>query len=641
MSEPRSDLLLEIAHVLFIDIVAYSKLIINEQHELLQKLNETVRATEAFRDAEISGKLIRFPTGDGMALVFSTTPDAPVQCALEISTALRGQADLRVQMGIHSGPVSGIKDVNDRSNIAGTGINLAQRVMDCGDAGHILLSKRVAEDLEQYRQWRPYLHDLGEWEPKHGVRIHLFNLYTDESGNTQLPETLKRQRLEKAAAAASPRKIAPLRRFIPIGAALITIALATGVWLVFHRAQQRTTNAYSGGAVTSISQKRVAVLPFKPVLPENRDPVLKLGMADTFIAKLSNSREVIVSSLAAVRKYAGLEQDALAAGRELQASSVLEGNVQKVGDRIRVTARLINVTDGSSPWAATFDEKFTDVFAVQDAISQKVANALALRLSGEEKNRLTKRYTNNVDACQLYITGRYHWSIFTPPDIRKSIDFFQQAIDLDPAYALVYFGLAEANRSLSINADVPSKDCLPKAKAAATKALEIDESLAEAHASFSFSLIWFDWDWAAAEKEAKRAVALNPNSAHAHFAYAHLLSDLGRNDEAIAEIAQARELDPAFLLYRALEGMVLHHAGRNDEALAKLQQVIELDANFWITHLMLGKVYTQQRKYPEAIAEFSKARELSHGNSEAIGSIGYAARRWPVIQQKLVRSSRN
>jgi TolB-like protein len=481
---------------------------------------------------------------------------------LKISKALRGQAELQVRMGIHSGPVSGVKDVNDRSNIAGTGINVAQRVMDCGDAGHILLSKRVAEDLEQYRQWRPYLHDLRECEVKHGARIQIFNLYIDKLGNPLLPETFKRQRLEKAAAAASPRKIAPLRRFTAIGALLIAIILAAELWLVSHRAQQGTTSTHGEGAAASMAQKRIAVLPFKPVLPENRDQVLELGMADTLIAKLSNSREVIVSSLTSVRKYASLEQDALAAGHELQVSSVLEGNVQKVGDRIRVTARLINVTDGSSLWAATFDEKFTDVFAVQDAISQKVADALALRLSGEEKNRLTKRYTNNVDAYQLYITGRYHWSKFTPLDIRKSIDCFQRAIDLDPAYALAYFGLAEANRSLSINADVPSKDCLPKARTAATKALEIDESLAEAHASLSFSLIWFDWDWAKGEAEAKRAIALNPNSAHAHFAYAHVLSDLGRHDEAIAEIARARELDPAFLLYRALEGMLLHHAGR-------------------------------------------------------------------------------
>src|SRR5881392_1614070 len=189
MAEPKSDLRLEIAHVLFIDIVAYSKRLIDEQHELLQDLNQIVRNTEAFRSAETSGKLIRVPTGDGMALVFSTTPEAPVQCALEIGKALRSNSELQVRMGIHSGPVSGIMDVNDRSNIAGAGINVAQRVMDCGDAGHILLSRRVAEDLEQYRLWQPYLHDLGECEVKHRVRV--FNLYTDEVGNRDVPAKLK------------------------------------------------------------------------------------------------------------------------------------------------------------------------------------------------------------------------------------------------------------------------------------------------------------------------------------------------------------------------------------------------------------------------------------------------------------------
>jgi len=372
-----------------------------------------------------------------------------------------------------------------------------------------------------------------------------------------------------------------------------------------------------------VPTKSIAVLPFKPITPQEGDQVLELGMADTLIAKLSNSRKIIVSSLNAVRKFTALEQDATQAGRELQVNAVLEGNVQRMADRIRVTARLINVADGASLWADTFDEKFTDVFAVQDAISQKVADALALRLSGEEKNRLTKRYTENVEAYQLYLTGRYHWSRLTPPDIRKGIGFLQQAIELDPGYALAYAGLATANRALAMNADAPSKDCLPQAKAAAMKAIELDDSLAEAHSALSFGLIWYDWDWAAAEREAKRALALDPNSALSHFAYAHILSDQGHHQEAIAEIAHARELDPVFLLIRALEGMILHHAGRNDEALTRLQKALELDPNFWVTHLMLGRVYIQQRKYSEAIAEFTKARELSHGNSEAIGSIGY------------------
>ena len=348
-------------------------------------------------------------------------------------------------------------------------------------------------------------------------------------------------------------------------------------------------------------------------------------MADTLITKLSNSREIIVSSLNSVRKFVDLDQDSLAAGRALQVSSVLEGNVQRAGGRIRVTARLIKVADGSSLWAGTFDEKFTDVFAVQDAISQKVADALALRLSGEEKSQLSKRYTDNIEAYQLYLTGRYHYARLIPPEIRTAMTFYQQAIDRDPKYALAYFGLAEANRSLAITSDVPSKDSLPQAKAAAQKALAIDDSLAEAHASLSFSLVWFDWDWAAAERESQRAITLNPNSAMAHFSHAHLLSDLGRHDEAVADGMRAVELDPLFFLYRAIGALFLHHAGRNEEARVQLEKTFDLDPNFWIAHLTLGKVYTQQRKYPEAIAEFEKAKELSRGNSEAIASIGYVA----------------
>src|SRR5438445_8120942 len=512
MPEPKSDLRLEIAHVLFIDIVGYSKRLIDEQHELLGDLNRLVRKTEAFRSAETSGKLIRVPTGDGVALVFSTTPEAAGKCALEISKALRSHSELRVRMGIHSGPVSGIMDVNDRSNIAGAGINVAQRVMDCGDAGHILLSKRVAEDLEQYRQWRPHLHELGECEVKHGARVSLANLYNDEVGNPAIPEKLEKERKTKAAApSVKPAKLQ--KPALLTGAILAAIALVIGFWAFSHRQSQKMANA---------PEKRIAVLPFKPLLPDNRDQVLELGMADSLIAKLSNIREMVVRSLNSVRKYGGLEQDPLAAGRELEVNSVLEGNVQKSGDRIRVTARLISVADGSSLWANTFDEKFTDVFAVQDAISQKVADALALRLSGEEQKRLTRRYTENLEAYQLYLTGRYHHARLIPPEVRKSIEFFQKAIDLDPNYALAYFGLAEANRSLAITSDVPSKDCLPRAKGAAMKAIELDDFLAEAHASLSFTLIWYDWDWGGGEREARRAVALNPNSGIAHYAYAHV-----------------------------------------------------------------------------------------------------------------------
>ena len=189
-ADPASELRFEIGHVLFIDIVGYSKLLINEQSEQMQKLREIVRGTEQFRLAEVQGKLLRLPTGDGGALVFRTSPEAPVLCALEISKELRKHPELRVRIGIHSGPVNEITDLNEQANIAGAGINVAQRIMDCGDAGHILLSKHLAEDLEQYRQWQPYLHELGECEVKHGVRVSVVNLYTDEVGNSEVPEKL-------------------------------------------------------------------------------------------------------------------------------------------------------------------------------------------------------------------------------------------------------------------------------------------------------------------------------------------------------------------------------------------------------------------------------------------------------------------
>ena len=358
MSELNPDLRLEIAHVLFIDIVGSSKLLTNEQSELLRELNQIVRSTEQFRAAEAADKLMRLPSGDGMALVFFTSPDAPVRCALEISKALGDQPKLPLRMGIHSGPVDEVIDVNDRLNVAGAGITTAQRVMDCGDAGHILLSKRIADDLAQNSKWRPHLHDLGECEVKHGVRINIVNFYTDGIGNPAKPEKFKRA-TQTSAAAPSTRSTNLRNPTLLAGALLAAIALAIGFWSFSQRAQRSTT---ASRVATPSVEKKIAVLPFKPLLPENRDQVLELGMADSLITKLSNIREMVVRSLNSVRKYGGLEQDPLAAGRELQVDSVLEGNVQKSGDRIKVTARLISVADGSSLWANTFDEKFTDVF---------------------------------------------------------------------------------------------------------------------------------------------------------------------------------------------------------------------------------------------------------------------------------------
>jgi hypothetical protein len=261
-SEHSSAVKFEIGHVLFIDIVGYSKLLINEQSEQLQKLKEIVRGTEQFRLAETEGKLLRLPTGDGGALVFRNNPEAPVLCAMEIAKALKGYPQLRVRMGIHSGPVNEVTDLNEQANIAGAGINLAQRVMDCGDAGHILLSKRIADDLEQYPQWRPLLHELGECEVKHGVRLSVVNLYTNEVGNSQMPRKLQARRMEETTAKTFPGVPHLSKPSLIAAAVVFLVVLGAGLFLFAHKSEKTAPGIAMKEAGASANNKSIAVLPF-------------------------------------------------------------------------------------------------------------------------------------------------------------------------------------------------------------------------------------------------------------------------------------------------------------------------------------------------------------------------------------------
>jgi len=362
----------------------------------------------------------------------------------------------------------------------------------------------------------------------------------------------------------------------------------------------------------------LAVLPFKPLLEKERDEALELGMADSLIIRLSNSRDMIVRPLTSVRRFSGLEQDAQSAGRELDVESVLDGSIQRAGARIRLTARLTDVADGRSLWVGTFDEEFTDVFSVQDAISERVAGALQMHLGAE-----AKRHTVSTRAYGLYLQGRYHWSRLVPTEVRKSIEFYEQAIAVDPNYALAYTGIAVAYVSLSIASDAKPAESFPKAKAAALKAVTLDESLSDAHAYLSFIHFWFDWDWAAAESEVRRAIALNANSAEAHRGYGILLSQLGRQDEAIVEGTRARELDPLALITRTNEALFFYYSNQLPVAEDKLRAALELEPNFWIALLSIAKVYVAQGRYREAIAELTKARKLSGGSAQPLSMLGY------------------
>lgn len=375
-------------------------------------------------------------------------------------------------------------------------------------------------------------------------------------------------------------------------------------------------------SVSSI--KTVAVLPFKPLVADNRDEALEIGMADTLITRLGGNREIIVRPLSSVRRFGNLEQDAQSAGRELGVDSVLDGNIQHWGDKIRVNVLLIRTADGATLWAGTFDEKFTDIFVVQDAISQKVAAALALRLSSDEKNRLNKRGTENLEAYRFYLQGRYHALKATPPDIRKGIEFYQQAIAADPLYALAYAGMAQAYAALPITSDAPPNEAFPQAKAAAQKALEIDPNLAEARMISGVVKFWFDWNWTNSEAELKKAIEINPKNADAHRFYAVLLTVLGRSDEALAEMELARQSDPLSLIAGALKAQAFFYAGRDAEAIEQSNETLEIEPNFWIAHLMLARIYIRQNRFDEAISAAKKAEEFSGGNSEALSLAGYA-----------------
>jgi tetratricopeptide (TPR) repeat protein len=317
------------------------------------------------------------------------------------------------------------------------------------------------------------------------------------------------------------------------------------------------------------------------------------------------------------------KHDAVTTGRELRVNSVLEGNVQKSGNRIRVTARLIKVADGSSIWAGTFDEKFTDVFQVQDAIAQKVAAALQLRLSEDEQKRLTKRYTENTEAYQLYLRGRFYWNKYTDEGFRKSIEYFKQAVEKDPNYALAYSGLADSYSLLGEMGMVPPKEVFPQGRTYAEKALVLDETLSPAHVSLAIVKLFYDWDFAGAEKELRRAKELNPNYPDAYHFYGHYLELVGRFEDAIVETKRGVELDPTSLIINAELGLAYYYARQPDQAIAQLRKTLELDPTFAYASYNMALAYAQKGAYQEEIAELNRVRPLSGDWSWIIAEIGY------------------
>ena len=589
-TDSESHLQLEIGHVLFIDMVGYSKLLIDEQRERIQELRQIVRGTEQFRLAEAEGKLIRLPTGDGGALVFRTSPEAPALCALEISKSLKAHPELRVRMGIHSGPVNEVTDLNEQMNVAGAGINIAQRVMDCGDAGHILLSKHTAEDLGHYRQWQLQLHDLGQCEVKHGGRLHVVNLHTDELGNPRVP-TKFRQAVKK-------------RRRALI-AVLILFAAAVGAGFYF----------FSQRPAFKAPDKSIAVLPFENLSEDKANAYFAEGMQDEILARLSKIADLKVISRTSTEKYKSAPDNLREIAKQLGVGNVLEGSVQKSGGSVRVNVQLINALNDAHLWGDIYERKLTDIFAVESDIAKTIADTLQVKLTGAEKEMIAAEPTSDLTAYDLYLKGRLLWSKRGGENLRQAIAFYEQAIALDPNYALAYAGLAEAYVLLPFYTATAPLEAFPKGKAAALKALQLNDRLAEAHTALAYLLYLGDMDMAGSTAEFERAIALNPNYATAHQWYQNgTTTAFGRFDQAIAEGKRAIELDPLSPVINTDLGYTLINARRYDEAIVQLRKTLEIDPTFYYAHYSLGMALQLKGDLPNAIAEYTKAQRLTDNN---------------------------
>ncbi len=527
---------LEIGHVLFMDLVGYSKLLLDDQRELLERLTEIVRNTEQVRAAEATEKLIRLPAGDGMALVFFNSPEAPVQCAIEVAEKLKQHPELKLRMGIHSGPVNEVRDVNGRANVAGAGINIAQRVMDCGDAGHILLSKRVAEDMSHSRQWRTYLHDLGECAVKHGVPIFIVNLYADEIGNAELPEKLKQWQSEQAAQAADESSIPP-RKYLLIAAAAILMAVGSfGVWLYFKQA-----------AVTSlVAEKTIAVLPFQNFSPDKDNAFFADGVQDDILTSLAKIKDLRVTSRSSVMKFRDVaEQNLRQISKALGVANVLEGSVRREGDRVVVNVQLIDAHTARQIWANRYDRTLADSLGLQGELASEIADALRATLSTDEQARVTAKPTQNPDAYVFYLRAN---QISRNPDMvledyKAAEQLYMQAVALDPDFALAHARLA------SVCAEVfhyyePTEDWKTKARTEAQIALRLQPNLAEAHFALGQCIYWMDQDYGRALEQFDIAARLAPSNGDIARLIAAIKRRQGRWEQALMEYERVARLDP-------------------------------------------------------------------------------------------------
>lgn len=415
---------------------------------------------------------------------------------------------------------------------------------------------------------------------------------------------------EKHSVAKDPRESRDHRKTQSLTFAAIAIIVFSGAYYFWSNAETQISPPSSAKEV-----KVIAVLPFKNVEPDKENQILGIGMADAVITKLSHIKRIVVRQTKSVMRYADSTPEAIKVGRELNVDAVLEGSIQNADGRIRLSVRLFRVSDGALLWAESFDEADTDIFAIQDSVSEKVVNSLSLQINADERDKLKHRYTENIEAYQLYNKGRFFWNNRSTEDLRKSISLYEQAISKDENYALAYSGLAESYVLLHLFSPNQDREAFAKARQAAEKALSLDENLAEALTALAMYKAQQEWDWEGSEREFKRAIAVNPSYATAHQTFGEFLGFMGRIDESVTEVEKAFELDPLSLSTNTARAFPYLAAGKHDEVIEKLRPVLEMEANFPMARFYLGRGYEGKGFYKEAIAEYQKAIQNSGGSS--------------------------
>ena len=524
--ESENNLRLEIGHVLFIDLVGYSKLLIEEQKERLRQLTDIVLATAQVREAT-NEQLIRLATGDGMALVFRNSAEEPALCALEITQALKTHPEIAVRMGIHSGPVSEVTDVSGRTNITGGGINMAQRVMDCGDAGHILLSKHVANDLQEHRQWSSCLHDLGECEVKHGMRMSIVNLHADQVGNPQLPkkfQALKKHRARMRSARAA--------------AALLALAVIVAGIVMFSRNRVRSPLA--------APEKSIAVLPFENLSSEKENAYFADGIQDEILTRLSKIADLKVISRTSTQHYKSAPENLPEIARQLGVAHILEGSVQKSGDAVRVNVQLIKAANDSHLWADTFDRKLTDIFSVESEVAKAIAEQLRAKLTGQEEQAIAAKPTSNPEAYDAYLRGlalepRGWYSAEAKETLRRS---YAEAVRLDPKFVAAWARLARIDSLMVFLGTDATQERRDAARHALDTAIKLQSDSTDTLLAQGYYDYWVLRDYPKAKDLFAQVRNRLPNSGEVPSALALVARRQGFWDESLNYSDQALTFDP-------------------------------------------------------------------------------------------------